>query len=181
MARDSRARKQVEEGRVLVVAAGRLGHEHHVHIAAIGYLTQLKRKLLFREDPAPVLCGFPHHVPFRDGQGQLDIGLTPARERHSDVLGRTRVKGTDDALVKHAGGDVPKPRVLVGRYRRILQEVVPLEGLDLGLGWLSIIGHGRGRSLRRLSHVYTTTVGVAFVPCPAGSGDERGRRPHRAA
>jgi hypothetical protein len=65
----------VEERRVLVVPAGRLGHEHYIHIATIGYLAQLNRELLVREQPAPELRSFPQQVPFRDGQGQLGIGV----------------------------------------------------------------------------------------------------------
>src|SRR6266567_2399225 len=67
MALDSGAQEQMEERRVLVVSAGCPWHEHHVHVATIGYLAQLRRELLFREDPAAVLRRFPQHVPFRDG------------------------------------------------------------------------------------------------------------------
>jgi hypothetical protein len=53
---------------------------------------------------------------------------------------------------------------LVGGYYWILQEVIALEGFNLGFGGLSIIGHGRGWSLCSVSHVYNTTVGTVFVP-----------------
>jgi hypothetical protein len=71
--------KHVKERCVLVVPAGRLGHEHDVQIATICYLAQRRWKRFFGEHPASELRSFPQDVPLRDGEGQLDVALTRAR------------------------------------------------------------------------------------------------------